>query len=125
LKRTHYRRRNFDGITYSIVKGAFEGARKTRIMYASSLNLGQLNRYLAELMAQGLITYDPETKLYQTTVKGRQYLKTYERYAETIDQMSQAQTMLEEICERKRPARSTRLEAMVRNSISSDQRLFG
>jgi len=119
LKQVQTRRRGFKEITYSIVKGASQGARKTRVMYASSLNLGQLNTYLEELMSQGLIQFEPQTRLYFATAKGRQYLKAYEKYAETMDQMYQSESMLEEICEKKKLSQSGHLEALLRNPLSS------
>ncbi len=108
------RRRGFKEITYSISKAAFEGARKTRVMYASSLNVGQLNGYLAELISQGLINYEPQTKLYYTTAKGRQYLKAYERYAESVEQLNQTESILDEICGGKKTAQARPVEAVSR-----------
>jgi len=91
-------------------------------MYASSLNLGQLNCYLAELISQGLIHFEPETKLYHATAKGRQYMKAYERYAETMDQLSHTESILAEICEKKKAPQPRRLEAIVPNAIPRSDR---
>lgn len=87
-------------------------------MYASNLNLGQLNIYLAELISQGLVQYEPETKLYHATAKGRGYVKAYERYAETMDQLSQTEGILEEMCEKRRVSQTGHLEAILRNPAS-------
>lgn len=118
MKPANHKRRGFKEITYSISKAAFEGARKTRVMYASNLNLGQLNGYLAALVSQDLMSYEPETRLYQTTAKGRQYMKAYERYSETMDQLSQTEGILEQICEGKKISQPRPLEAALRNAGS-------
>ena len=56
-------------------------------MHTASINTRQLGRYLRILTDVGLLTFDRSGRLYAPTEQGRLYLKTYERYAETLDLM--------------------------------------
>lgn len=79
------RRRDATEIASDILKAAGRGERKTRVMYASALNSGQLKNYTEELITQGLLAYDSGQRLYLATDKGRQFVKFFDRFAETRD----------------------------------------
>lgn len=79
------KRREAPEIASDILKAAGRGERKTRVMYGSALNSGQLKSYTEALIRQGLLAYDPGQRLYFTTDKGRQFVKFFDRFAETRD----------------------------------------
>lgn len=89
-----HRRRDSGEISYSILKAAVEGQRKTRIMYQSALNLKQLNQYLEELVLNELLGYQPEGRYYQTTEKGRTFTRMFENYKGTKDLLSEQEKTL-------------------------------
>jgi predicted transcriptional regulator len=91
------KRRGTSEIVNDILKHAGRGERKTRIMYGSALNLNQLNRYFDLLTEQGLLAFDPKARLFFATEKGRQYVKGFERYAETQDLLTAQQKSLESL----------------------------
>ncbi|MGD0477814.1 MAG: winged helix-turn-helix domain-containing protein [Nitrososphaerales archaeon] len=89
-----HRRRDSGEITYAILKAAAGGQRKTRIMYQSSLNLKQLNQYIEELVLNELLGYQPATRCYQTTERGRTFTRMFENYKETRDLLSEQEKAL-------------------------------
>lgn len=54
-------------------------ATKTRIMYTSFLSYAQLKEYLAIVIENGLLSFEPASQTYQTTAKGLQFLKLSEK----------------------------------------------
>ncbi len=98
LKYLKSRRRGFNEIVFAMVKSAYNGERKTTVMYRSSLNLSQLNAYLSVLVDRGLLEYERESRRYRATERGRQYAKAFERYSETRDLLIEQEKMLEGIC---------------------------
>ena len=55
-------------------------ARKTRIMYHAQLNHRQVTRYLAHLVASGLVRKHAERGVFMLTAKGRRYRSEYAEY---------------------------------------------
>src|SRR3989454_12813752 len=72
-------RRSYYEIAALIVSAA-SPERKTRLMYASGLNLGVLNKYLKSLIDNGLLTHDKASRTFKATPKGLQYLKAFQDY---------------------------------------------
>ena len=72
-------RRNYYEIAALIVSAA-SPERKTRLMYASRLNLDVLNKYLKSLIDNGLLTADKASRTFKATPKGLQYLKAFQDY---------------------------------------------
>ena len=72
-------RRSYYEIAALIVSAA-SPERKTRLMYASRLNLDVLNKYLKSLIDDGLLTDDKVTRTFKATPKGLQYLKAFQDY---------------------------------------------
>jgi predicted transcriptional regulator len=64
-------------ITARILDVAQEGVLITKIMYAAFITHLQLKEYLLFLKENSLLQYDPHTKLYTTTEKGRRFLDSY------------------------------------------------
>lgn len=70
-------------IIADILNAAFEGVRKTHIMYRCNLSFKQLKRYLSFLLKRGLLypifdNNDPNPELFEITDKGKEFLKVYE-----------------------------------------------
>jgi predicted transcriptional regulator len=89
-----HRRRDSEEIVYAVLKAAVNGERKTRIMYQSSLNLKQLNQYIEELVLNELLGYQPTTRCYQTTERGRTFVRMFENYKETKDLLGEQEKAL-------------------------------
>src|SRR5712691_8355952 len=70
-------RRNFYEIAALIVSAA-SPERKTRLMYASRLNLDVLNKYLKSLIENGLLSDDVTSRTFKATPKGLEYLKAFQ-----------------------------------------------
>jgi len=64
------------------------GSRKTHIMYGANLSHQLLVKYLKLAIKSGLIN-EKESR-YFITNKGSQYLKTFEKYDEQIDEIKNA-----------------------------------
>ena len=56
---------------------ALEGAQKTRIMYRVYTSYKQLKHILEELQQVELLMYNPFSKTYHTTNKGKRFLELY------------------------------------------------
>ena len=59
---------------------ASKGAKKTGIMYQANLSYALLNRYLAEVMDAGLVSFVGGGNCYKITRKGVDFLKRYDEY---------------------------------------------
>ena len=79
------RRRDSTQIKYELLMAALPGGKKTHIMYESGLNLKQLNLYLNELTSNGTMEIRIPEKKYYATAKGREFLKAYDHYRETVN----------------------------------------
>lgn len=60
-----------------ILEAANGGVTKTRIMYVAYLSYAQLKEYLSILVENRLIEYEEGEHKYKTTVKGMQFLRTF------------------------------------------------
>ena len=88
------RRRGTAEIRYEMLMAAVSGNRKTHIMYQTGLNLKQLNLYLGELLAQGLLEFRPLEKQYIITNRGRAFLKAFDGYRQTVNMLDQEEAVL-------------------------------
>jgi len=64
-------------ITAQMLNAARSGINKTGIMQRAALNFEQLQRYIGKLHNCGLLGYNENTIIYQTTPKGFDYLSLY------------------------------------------------
>lgn len=71
-------------ITAAILEIAQGGAVKTRIMYSAFLSFPQLKEYLKLLTDSGLLEYADEERQYNTTEKGRNFLKVYNEVVQMV-----------------------------------------
>jgi len=87
------RRKALD-IEYDIAVSTLEPLGQTKLMYASSLNHTMLMQYLGRLTSMGYIVYQPDSKTYSTTVKGRDFIKSYEQYQKAQQELRKAYMVL-------------------------------
>ena len=83
-------------IAAAILNIANGGSIKTRIMYKAFLSFPQLNEYLNVLSDGGLLEFSKEDRLYNTTEKGRRFLKMYRE----VDAMVPKENMLTKVMAR-------------------------
>ena len=76
-----YRRSRFD-VVADILEVARGGTKKTTIVYSANLNFEVLGRYLADLVARGLIRRNNGEKIIELTEKGQEYLRRYRKLRE-------------------------------------------
>lgn len=69
-------RRSRYEICADILRAALNGAKKTRVVYATNLNFNLVNRYLPRLTERGFIEATDDG-YYLTTPKGALFLKEY------------------------------------------------
>jgi predicted transcriptional regulator len=76
---TLWERRDRIHIMAEIMEIAKESQLKTRIMYRANLSFSQVNEYLSFLTEMGFLRVHVENrqKLYETTAKGKLYIKNY------------------------------------------------
>ncbi|PSN84003.1 hypothetical protein B9Q02_09955 [Candidatus Marsarchaeota G1 archaeon BE_D] len=80
------KRRDGVKIIRDILEIAWEGSRKTRIMFQANLNPRLLKKYLDFCLKHGLLE-EVEGKYY-TTEKGKKYIKLYSEIAELEERYS-------------------------------------
>ena len=66
---------------------ASKGAKKTWIMYQANLSYALLNRYLAEVMDAGLVSFVGSGDCYKITRKGEEFLDKFSEYFERRRQL--------------------------------------
>jgi predicted transcriptional regulator len=76
--------RSTEDILVAMLETATGGALKTRIMYKAVLSFPRLNEYLKLLLDLGMLEYIDNEKIYNTTEKGKQFLKTYKKMSEMV-----------------------------------------
>ena len=69
-------------ITADILEASYSGARKTYLMYRCNMSFKQLKNYLDFLLGNELLCMvagdvNPNHGLFETTDKGKEFLKTY------------------------------------------------
>ena len=75
-------RDRFD-IIADVLNVAGRNARKTQIMYQANLSFSVMQKYLAEIAAASLVTYEAETQRFVLTAKGQAFLAAYKAYSKT------------------------------------------
>jgi predicted transcriptional regulator len=71
-------------IIYQMLQAANGGATKTKIMYKAFLSYAQLKEYLAVMLENGLIRYEPSTQTYNVTEKGLRFAKIADQVGEFV-----------------------------------------
>jgi len=78
-------RRSRTEVVVDILTEALDGAHKTRIMYRANLNFLRFNRYLSEMLENGLLKKDNDGNgriLYKATEDGKALLETLRKAQE-------------------------------------------
>ena len=73
-----------------ILENSNEGSRKTRLIYRCNLSLAQFKLYRDCLIEVGLLRVsklEDGTEIYETTDKGREFLKDYRNVKSILDKM--------------------------------------
>jgi predicted transcriptional regulator len=65
-------------IIAAILEKAAQGAKKTQMMYGANLSFYQIEGYISYMIKKGFLSFEKESRLYLTTGKGREFLKSYE-----------------------------------------------
>jgi len=97
-------RRRLD-IIADILQVVKQNAKKTQIMYQANLSYKVLKRYLNNMTAASLISYETEDQCYVLTPKGTDFLEAYKDYARTnksiekrLNDVDNKKKNLEELC---------------------------
>jgi len=76
-------------IIADILLVASKAAKKTWIMYQANLSYALLNRYLAEVMDAGLVSFKGSGDCYKITRKGQEFLDKFSEYFERRRQLEE------------------------------------
>jgi predicted transcriptional regulator len=97
-------RERFD-IIADILNVAVRNAKKTRIMYQANLSYDVLQRYLTEVVAWSLVSFDRQSQSYVLTPKGQKFLYAYKEYSKTrqhvekrLNDVATKRKVLEQLC---------------------------
>ncbi|MCI0559408.1 MAG: winged helix-turn-helix domain-containing protein [Nitrososphaera sp.] len=72
-------------IKADILEAATTGSSKTRVQYESALSYVQISSYVKDLIGNGLLEYDSSIRLYRTTAKGYDFLKSYRQLSVLLE----------------------------------------
>ena len=75
-------------IISQILDVSIDGISKTRIMYQAYLSYNQLTRYLELLLDLEYLEFDDKRKLFTTTAKGLEFMKSNSERHEFADGLS-------------------------------------
>ena len=92
-------------IIADILQVVRQNAKKTQIMYKANLSYKVLKRYLNNMTAASLISYETEDQCYVLTPKGTDFLEAYKDYDRTnksiekrLNDVDNKKKNLEELC---------------------------
>jgi predicted transcriptional regulator len=92
-------------IVADILNVAGSNAKKTQIMYQANLSYSVLQRYLSEIAAASLISFDRESQRFVLTPKGKEFLYAYKLYSKTsqhmekrLSEVAAKKKILEQLC---------------------------
>jgi len=85
-----------------------QNPKKTQIMYQANLSYKVLQRYLRNITAASLISFETAEQCYMLTSKGKDFLEAYKDYAKThksiekrLNDVDNKKKNLEELCSNK------------------------
>ena len=97
-------REHFD-IIADILNVAGRNPKKTQIMYQANLSYSILQRYLSEVVAASLISFESRSQSYVLTPKGQEFLYAYKDYSKTrqhvekrLNEAATKRKVLEQLC---------------------------
>jgi predicted transcriptional regulator len=92
-------------IIADILNVADRSAKKTQIMYQANLSYSVLQRYLSDIAAASLISFERESQLFVLTPKGQEFLEAYKVYSKTsqhvekrLSEVAAKRKILEQLC---------------------------
>jgi len=92
-------------IIADMLQVASQNAKKTQIMYQANLSYKVLQRYLKDITAASLISFETAEQCYMLTQKGQEFLDAYKDYAKTnksiekrLNDVDNKKKSLEELC---------------------------
>ena len=92
-------------IIADILRVVSQNAKKTQIMYQANLSYKVLKRYLRNVTAYSLISFETEEQCYVLTQKGHEFLEAYQDYLRTnilakkqLNAVRSKKKSLEELC---------------------------
>jgi len=92
-------------ITADILQVVSQNAKKTHIMYQANLSYKVLKRYLRDLTAASLMSFEIAEQCYVITTKGQAFLEAYKEYAKTnariekrLNDVESKKRKLEKLC---------------------------
>ena len=95
-------------IIADILQVVSQNAKKTQIMYQANLSYKVLQRYLKNITAASLISFETAEQCYVLTQKGQEFLEAYRDYAKTtksvekrLNDVGNKKKNLEELCSNK------------------------
>ncbi|MGE5662393.1 MAG: winged helix-turn-helix domain-containing protein [Ignavibacteriales bacterium] len=68
-------------IVAKVLMAASQNVGKTQIMYQANLNYDMLMKYLTEALNFQFVMLDSESRFYQITDKGQEFLEAYREYS--------------------------------------------
>ena len=74
-----------------LLSNAYNGSRKTRLIYKCNLSVSLFNKYVTHIIDGGLIKKHIEEKgveIYLITDKGKAFLKDYEKIKKILEKMN-------------------------------------
>ncbi|MDQ1279331.1 MAG: hypothetical protein QG670_593 [Thermoproteota archaeon] len=89
-KRQHFFQRSRLEIIASLLYSAYDGSRKTRLIYKCNLSLSQFNKYTDFLIQGGLLNKEVDGKgieSFHVTEKGKAFIKDYEKIMKNLEKM--------------------------------------
>lgn len=75
--------RNRLEIIADILRVAEHSAKKTEILYQANLSYTVLQRYLSEVAAASLVSFESQSQSFMLTSKGQEFLDAYKKYSKT------------------------------------------
>jgi len=92
-------------IIADILQVVSQNAKKTQIMYQANLSYKVLQRYLRDITAASLISFETVEQCYVLTPKGQDFLEAYKDYSKTnksiekrLNDVDSKKKNLEELC---------------------------
>jgi predicted transcriptional regulator len=80
-------------------------AKKTQIMYQANLSYSVLQRYLSEVAAASLVSFESQSQSFVLTSKGREFLQAYKKYNKSsqhvekrLSEVAAKKKLLEKLC---------------------------
>jgi predicted transcriptional regulator len=92
-------------IIADILQVAEHNAKKTQILYQANLSYNVLQRYLSEVAAASLVSFESDSQSFMLTAKGKEFLQGYKKYSKNsarvekrLSEVAAKRKVLEQLC---------------------------